>query len=160
MSKMFVMRISILLLFSILSHYISPKVDVYIQAKNLVVESKEYAELNINRENYQVSEQLVSFLSFSKFFKSTENLAVDFDTQNEIAFINKNLLYLNQKKYGKVKIFFSEQKNNVFFAEILLDKKKKMLYSDRPAFGSSLLYMFTVSDNKVVLKEVKRMHYN
>jgi len=66
------------------------------------------------------------------------------------------------KKKSKLKIFFSEQKNGVFFAELFCDAKKKQTSFDMlSSFGLSQVYMFTVnSEGNIELVDQKEISNN
>lgn len=133
----------------------------YKKALTLVLSSNEFKEYGLSDNNYQVSSEIIRFSNFDSFFKYELNKNItDEIFISEVIESKKQLLKLNRRKYGKVKIFFSEQKENVFFAEVFTDKKKNIEYKNRPLFGSSKVYMFKNTNEKVFLITTKDIHYN
>ncbi|MCY1510823.1 hypothetical protein D3C87_231110 [compost metagenome] len=132
---------------------------IYGKARDLIIKSKEYNEFSFGKKDYHISEEIVFFSVFSVFFDViNESTNV---TNDEILTINNNLKKLNKKKCGKIKIFYSEIKNNIFFSEVFPYKRKSLKYSKRPTFGSSYVYMFKISEkNEVYIVDVKKIHYN
>ena len=67
-----------------------------------------------------------------------------------------NLLSLNQKKQSKLKIFFTEEKQNIFFAELFEANDDIIKYDYRQPSTDSYMFMFEkLEDNTVKLIEVK-----
>lgn len=142
----------------LISTTVSDNIDPYKQAKDLIIYSKEYSELRNNKKDYHVSNEVLPFSIFSSLHEPFDNS--NFDIHHKTISINESLQTLNVRKSGKVKIFFSEQNNNTFFAEVFSYKKTKLHYSERPTFGARLLYTFTINNNKVTLLKVGQIHYN
>ena len=67
---------------------------------------------------------------------------------------------MNKKKCAKLKIYFTEQQDGVFFAELIKEKKRNVKYDSRTHFGVSHMYMFKNSQGKIELLEVKKINYN
>lgn len=139
----------------------SNTIDLYTKSLDEIFKTKEYKELNKNGKSFYVSEEILYYDLFSRFFekelpeKSNYNINIE-----EVVSKNEELLNLNKKNCGKVKIFFSEIKNNTFFTEVFIEKKKKLKYNDRTFFGSSYVFLFRIYDNNIVLIKIKEMHYN
>ena len=133
----------------------------YKKALSLVLSSNEFKEYGLSDKNYQVSSQIIRFSNFDSFFKDELNINTTDDIViSEVIESKKQLLKLNKRKCGKVKIFFSEQKENVFFAEVFTEKKKNIEYKNRSFFGSSKVYMLKITNEEVSLIATKDMHYN
>lgn len=133
----------------------------YKKALLLVLSSNEFKEYGLSDKNYQVSSEIIRFSNFDRFFKDELNKNITDDLViSEVFESKKQLLKLNIRKCGKIKIFFSEQKENVFFAEIFTDKKKNIEYKNRPIFGSSKVYMFKITNKEIFLITTKDIHYN
>ena len=133
----------------------------YHQALESVVDSREFKENKWRRKNCFVSSEVVSFSSFSPFFKEElgNNFEYKIDTV-EIVKRQEELLELNKKSDRKLEVFFSGEKNNLFFCEIFESKNKEASYSKKPVFGSGIVYLFSKSNEKVTLIAVKTLHYN
>jgi len=133
----------------------------YKNALSLILHSNEFKKYGLDDRNYNVSSEIVSFSNFDRFFKDELNKkTLDELIVNEVINSNIELVKLNTGKYGKVKIFFSEQKENVFFAEVFIYKKKSIRYKDRPIFGMSKVFMFKIDNDETSLVSIKEMHYN
>lgn len=133
----------------------------YKKALSLVLSYNEFKEYGLSDKNYQVSSEIIRFSNFDSFFKDELNKnIIDDIVINEVIESKKQLVKLNRRKCGKLKIFFSEQKENVFFAEVFTDKKKNIEFKNRPLFGSSKVYMFKITNDEVLLITTKDMHYN
>ena len=137
----------------------------YSEALSLIIKSNEYQSYKINYggsyENYNVSEEILPFADYAMFYDmkkySTEiNYTEEFVTRTE-----KELLKLNKRKRGNVKIFFTEENDNLFFAEVFYTMKKRALkYSEYPGFGARYFYVFKHKEGKITLLEVSQIHYN
>jgi hypothetical protein len=133
----------------------------YKKGLSLVLHSNDYKKYGLSDKNYQVSSEIIAFSNFDRFFKDelNKNIPVEI-VENEVVKLRKELLNLNLRKCGKVKVFFSEQRENIFFVEIFIDKKKNIEYKQRPIFGSSKVYMFKIRNEEISLVAVKDMYYN
>jgi hypothetical protein len=146
------------------STYINNKnedVFYYKQATQLILKSSEVKKYKLKVKNYHISSEIISFSNFNSFFK--DELKSDYfyeQSTEKLVKLDSTLLSLNIKKCGKLKMFFSEIKNNVFFAEIFVSKKDNLKYGDRSIFGSSNIYMFKIINENVHLVKVKTIHYN
>lgn len=78
---------------------------------------------------------------------------------NDYILNNDSLLELGAKKRSEIKIYFSEIKNNIFFAEVFKSPKKKIKYDQKPDFGMGLVYLFKIDGDKVTNVEVKEIAY-
>lgn len=65
--------------------------------------------------------------------------------------INKSLLDLNKKSCTRLKIYFTEQQGDIFFAELIKRSQKKDKFDDKGYFGISYMYMFKQNNQKVEL---------
>lgn len=132
----------------------------YKQALSLVLNSNEFKKYEVKDEDYNVSSEIISFSNYSNIF--SEELGVDdlLIIPSVIIKNEKELLKLNIRKCSKVKIFFSEQKNNIFFVEVFIYKKKALKYEKMPVFGTSNIYMFKIQNEITSLVAVKGMNYN
>ncbi|GIQ61432.1 hypothetical protein Flavo103_45670 [Flavobacterium collinsii] len=151
----------ILLIPSSFLNYQKNEIDNYKNAISLILHSTEYKKYGSSNKNYNVSSEVVSFSNFSRFFK--EELSKDVVNEivvNEIVKQDLDLLKLNVRRCGKVKVFFSEEKENIFFAEVFISKNKDIKYKDRPLFGMSKVYMFKIRDEETSLVAIKELHYN
>jgi len=155
----------IILSIFLFSFAIHPKLDEYKKALNIITVSKQYNSLVKKRKKYHVSNELVIYSKMAGLFQEElspltpileKQIILDSDKEN---LINKQLLKLNISNCFKVQIYFSEIKNNIFFAEII-KTKHKLKYQNRPSFGYSYIYMFKIDDSKVKLVKAKKVHYN
>lgn len=144
---------------AIVLHYFEK--STYHQALELVINSIEFKENKWRKKNCLVSSEIVSFSNFTPFFREElgNNFEYKIDTV-EIVKIQDELLELNKKSDRKLKVFFSEQKNNLFFCEIFESKNKDISYNKKPVFGSSIVYMFSKRNEKITLTAVKTLNYN
>ncbi|GGB83571.1 hypothetical protein GCM10007424_24480 [Flavobacterium suaedae] len=140
-------------------------VEKYSEALNLIIKSTEYQsykiDYNISDENYVVSEEILPFADFAivhnmeKYIKQI-NYNEEFVTRTD-----KELLRLNKRRRGNVKIFFTEESDNLFFAQVFYTTKKRSLkYSEAPSFGARYLYTFKHEKGTITLLKVNQMHYN
>lgn len=138
--------------------------DEIINYKNAlpsILNSNDFKEYGFGDKNYYISSEIISFSNFDRFFKEELNKnTVDEAIVNEVVRSEKELLKLNARRCSKIKIFFSEQKENIFFAEVFISKRKNIKYEDRPIFGTSNIYMFKINNKKTSLITIKKMHYN
>lgn len=151
----------------IVSFAIMAQIEQYKNALEIIVSSNEYKTYTSNPKNYHVSEELIVFSKMGKMFKTqlSENdiELSDYDIVNndkKKSTINKALLNLNKKKCAKLKIYFTEQQDGVFFAELIKEKKRNVEYDSRTHFGVSHMYMFKNNQGKIELLEVKKINYN
>lgn len=139
----------------------SNTIDLYEKSLEEVLKTEEYKELNKNGKSFYVSKEILYYDLFSRFFEKELSEKSNYNINSEeVVNINKELLSLNKKNCGKVKVFFSEIKNSTFFTEIFIEKKKKLKYNDRTFFGNSYVFLFRIDNNNIVLVNVKEMHYN
>lgn len=149
----------------LVSFSIYSKLDEYKKALSIITESKEYNSLVKKRKKYNISNELITYSKMAWHFKrelsslapiSEEQIILDSDKDN---LINDELSKLNVKNCSKVQIYFSEIKNDIFFAEII-KTKHKLKYHNRPHFGNSYIYMFKIDNLKVELVNSKELFYN
>lgn len=161
------MRNIIILCFLLLQFTAIAQIERYKDALDIIVKSDEYKTYTKNQKKYYVSDELIIFSKMGKMFKKqlfennvelTDYDIVINDTKNNL--INKRLLDLNQKKCSKLKIYFTEQQNEIFFAELIKEKKGKAEYDKRKHFGISHMYMFKNNQGKIELLNVKQINYN
>lgn len=135
-------------------------VEKYSEALNLIINSSEYQSYNVSDENYLVSEEVIAFAELA--INTDVEYSIEVHSLKEIvAKEEKELLKLNKRKRGNVKIFFSEERDNIFFAEVFYTTKKRSLkYSEVPSFGARYFYTFKQEKGAVKLLEVNQMHYN
>lgn len=141
--------------------YHNSEIDNYKNALSLILHTNEYKKYDLNEKDYKVSSEVLMFSNFSRYFK--EELKENFVGEivvNEIAKQNQDLLKLNVHRCGNVKIFFSEEKQNIFFAEVFVSKNKNLKYKDRPVFGMSKVFMFRTTNEEITLVSIKDLHHN
>lgn len=142
-------------------NYQDNDIQNYKNALSLIFNSIEFKDFSSVNNSYYISSEIISFSNIEIYFKDEfKNNEENVILENEIVKINEDLVKLNKHRCGKIKIFFSEEKNDVFFAEVFIHKKKNIKYKDRPIFGISKLYMFKVINEEVYLVVIKDMHYN
>lgn len=158
---------NIILCLLLVSFTILSNLNYYKNALNIIINSNEYKSLVKNKKKYNISNELVLFSKMASLFNkelsllsislSEEQVIFDSDKDN---IINDEFSLLNVKNCSKVQIYFSEIKNNIFFAEII-KTKYKVKYNNRPQFGKSYIYMFKIEDStKVKLISTKEIFYN
>lgn len=133
----------------------------YKEAVPLILSSNEFIEYKTSNNNYNVSSQILFYSNFDLFFQ--DELKRESDTVFNISEVFKNeneLLKLNERKCGKIKIFFTEIKDNIFFAEIFQYKKAHINYENSPFFRTSFLYMFRIENRKTTLVAIKKIQHN
>ena len=141
-------------------NYQNNEIDYYKNALLFILHSNENKKYSKSDKDYNVSSEIVTFSNFSRFFKEELNKkTVDDIVVNEIIKREPRLLMLNVRECGKVKIFFSEEKENIFFAEVFI-YKNNIKYEDRPIFGMSKVFMFKINNNRTSLVSIKNIHYN
>lgn len=161
------MRNIIIVCFLVLPFTITAQTQQYKDALEIIVNSNEYKSYTNNPKKYHVSEELIIFSKMGKMFKkqlSKNDVELsDYDIVNNDRkknTIDKGLLDLNKKKCAKLKIYFTEQQDGVFFAELIKEKKKNVEYDSRTHFGVSHMYMFKNNQGKIELLEVQKINYN
>ena len=131
-------------------------VEKYSEALNLIINSPEYQSYNVSDENYLVSEEVIAFAAFAinndvEIEYYLETLSIKEMVVKE----EKELLKLNKRKRGNIKIFFSEERDNIFFAEVFRsDNKRLSKYSRTSGFGARYLYKFKHKKDKIILLEI------
>lgn len=157
-------KIIIVLSVFFLSFSTTENIDIYKQALGKITASKEYSSFTKNQKKYYVSNEVISYTKMAKHFKkqleqynplTDEQIARNAYEEN---LSNDKLLTLNIKKCSKVQINFSEEKEGIFFAE-LIKSKKKVKYSN-PYFGVSYLYMFRKKGEDVELIDTIELDNN
>lgn len=135
-------------------------VEKYSEALNLIINSSEYQSYNVSDENYLVSEEVIAFAEFA--INTDVEYSLEVHSLKEIVVKKeKELLKLNKRKRGNVKIFFTEERDNIFFAEVFYTTKKRSLkYLEAPSFGARYFYTFKQKKGAVKLLEVNQTHYN
>ena len=162
----FNIMITILFISSLLSFKIdTANIEIYKKALEHITKSGEYDKLKGKCYRHYVSPEILSFNALGMFFKEELKSYVDLDDKDVVPNIvvvdkEENMLELAESKRAKLKIYFSEMQDNVFFAEILVADRKVKSYSDRPHFGKSYIYMFNVEDDIVNFVDVKEINYN
>ena len=155
----------IVLSICLVSFSIYQKLDEYKGALQIITKSKEYNNLIKKSKRYNISNELIIYSKMARHFKkelllltpiSEEQIILDIGKDN---LINNELLKLNITNCSKVQIYFSEIKNDIFFAEII-KTKHKLKYHNRPHFGNSYIYMFKIDNSKVELVNSKELLYN
>ncbi|APY06997.1 hypothetical protein BWZ20_01200 [Winogradskyella sp. J14-2] len=157
--------ISIFLLILISSLFNNERISEYEKALNVILDSEEYTSITKNKKQFHVSSEVVVFEKMGKFFiEELQNNSIYLSAENIILgekkenFNNEGLEKLNCKKRGKVQAYFSEIKNDVFFAEIV-ESKKKSSYEKKIGFGTTSIFMFKISNNELELISVKKLIY-
>jgi hypothetical protein len=119
-------------------HYRAAFKDV-ISTSEAFVKSHCYCE-----DDFVIMKEVVPFNSMSFLFTGKLNAYTQVPAPST-DFLSYADLRLGRKK-SRLKIFFSEERDGIFFAELFCDVKKKIVsYDDRPAFGLSHVYMFRVN---------------
>lgn len=137
------------------------KTDNYKRALTLIINSSEFKEFGLKSDNYHVSPEIISFSNYFQLFSDELNNYNLHDlNNNEVSAVDNDLLKLNKKGCGKIKIFFSETKEGFFFAEVFVNRKKNLKYMSRPVFGSSEVYLFKVVNEEISISKIKKFHYN
>lgn len=161
------MRNIIILCYLILPFTIMAQIEQYEEALEVIVNSDEYKAYTSNSKKYHVSDELIVFSKMGKMFKKqlSENDVElsDYDivyNDKKKNTIDKALLDLNKKKCAKLKIYFTEEQDGIFFAELIKEKKKNVKYDTRTHFGISHIYMFRSNQGKIELLEVQKINYN
>lgn len=145
----------------------SAQIEKYEDALEIIIYSNEYKEYTNNSKKYHVSDELIVFSKMGKMFKdklvyngielSDYDIIVN-DKKSNI--IDNNLLKLNKKKCAKLKIYFTEENNGIFFAELIRESKHNVKYDNKTHFGISHMYMFKESKGKVELLYIQEINYN
>ena len=136
-------------------------INYYKLAMPLIQNSNEFKEYGFNQNNYHVSSEIISFSNYSQLFTNKLDNGKLFEiNKNEVSGLNNDLLKLNKKECGKIKMYFSEIKEGFFFVEVFVSKKKNLKYKNRPVFGLSKVYLFKVLDEKISISKIKLFHYN
>jgi len=161
------MKKIIILCYLILPFTVVAQTEKYKKAIEIIVNSNEYKAYTNNPKGYQVSDELIVFSKMGKMFKkqlSENNVELsDYDIVNNDKKknkIDKGLLDLNKKKCTKLKIYFTEQQDGIFFAELIKEKKRNLEYNSRTHFGVSHIYMFKNNQGRIELVGKKSINYN
>lgn len=114
----------------------------------------------------RVSEEIINFKNLSFYFKEEifqysnlgeENFFFDSDV---VISQNEELEQLSTKMKSDNYVFFSNEKGGLFFAEIFINlNKKNIKYNERPNFGSSYAYLFSIKNGMVELVKRKELSY-
>jgi len=157
--------IFILLLILVSSPFNNEGISEYEKALNAILDSKEYSSITKNKKQFHVSSEVVVFEKMGKLFiEELKNIDVHLSIETIIIneqkenFINERLKKMNLRRRGKVQIYFSEIKNDVFFAEII-ESKQKTSYENRIQFGSTSIFMFKISNDELELISVLEIIY-
>jgi len=146
---------------------ITAQTNQYKDALEIIVNSDDYKTYTSNPKKYHISDELIVFSKMGKMFKKplSENDVelsdydiVDNDKKKNT--IEKTLLDLNKKKCAKLKIYFTEEQDGIFFAELIKEKKRNVEYDSRTHFGVSHMYMFKSNQGKIELLQVQKINYN
>lgn len=129
-------------------------IEKYSEALNLIINSSEYQSYNVNDDNYLVSEEVIAFAEFA--INTDVEYSLEVHSLKEIVVKKeKELLKLNKRKRGNVKIFFTEERDNIFFAEVFRsDKESLSKYSRTSGIGERYLYKFKHEKGAVTLLEI------
>lgn len=148
--------IPFLILFSFISLEKEDEINHYREAVYLILSSKEYQNLKPNKKFY-VSSEVSSIYGYAVTLQEEVKPYIDinqsefYDSSNYFIVNNDELMTLSNARKAKVKIYFSEINEGLFFAEVLKSSKKQIYLKDIPVFGNSYVYMFYVDDGKVKL---------
>ncbi len=152
---------SVLVCFSfVIINCFQSDVSHYKKALALIVKSEQIKEYKTKNNDFHVSPEITSFHLYAPIFEEELKIENDYSSPPHVVKLEKELLKLNEKKFGTIKIFFSEQKHDVFFAEVFISKTKKLKFKNRPVFGEAIIYMFKMESGTPSLVVVKGMHYN
>lgn len=133
----------------------------YKDAIGIILELEKSAESRI-----QVSKELISFdllaFHFQKYLlkDEIEQLNFNFYDVKDVVEENIQLESLSSKLDSNVRLFFSEEKFNYFFAELFTDDNPKTSYEERPGFNYSHIYMFKIEGNSVKLVKSSTLNYD
>ena len=139
------------------------QIGPYKDALEKITNSAEYQTHTKNRKKYHVFNEMVAFSKMGIMFQEElekYNIKVSYGEVSEKDKNKRkrrvNLLSLNQKKQSKLKIFFTEEKQNIFFAELFEANDDNIKYDYRQPSTDSYMFMFEkLEDNTVKLIEVK-----
>ena len=128
--------------------------------KNHLLNSEPFKSLDCYSINYfAIMEELVPFDEMSFVFRD-ELDSVKGQLQEKGENHNNVKLCLGKKR-GKLKFFFTEEKNGFFMIEVFCDsKKKEVSYESISSFGSSLMYLFQIKSDGVHLINSKKLLSN
>lgn len=135
----------------------------YERGLKIILESNEYCSIEKSKKRYHVSSELLIYNRLGSYFTkelkeynkplSDEEIVIEDNLRDD------DLLKLNIKKRFKVQINFSEEKEGIFFAE-LLETKRRRKY-DEIYFGVSYIYMFKRDkNNSIKLIKVTKLDNN
>lgn len=151
----------------ILPFTVTAQIEQYKDGLEIIINSNQYRAYTTNPKKYHVSDELIVFSKMGKMFKkqlaendielSDYDIVINDKKKNTI---DEALLDLNKKKCAKLKIYFTEQQNGIFFAELIRENKRDVEYDDRTHFGISHMYMFKNNQRKIELLDVQEINYN
>lgn len=151
----------------ILPLVVKAQIEQYEDAVEIIISTDQYTAYTGNPKKYHVSDELIVFSKMGKMFKnqlaendfelSDYDIVTDEKKENTI---DKSLLGLNRKKCAKLKIYFTEQRDGIFFAELIRENKRNVEYDSRTHFGTSHIYMFKNNQGSVELLSVQEINYN
>lgn len=161
------MKNIIILCYLILPYAVTAQIEQYNEALEIIINSDQFEAYTSNPKKYHVSDELIVFSKMGKMFKKqlaeNEIELSDYDiviNDKKKNIIDKALLDLNKKKCAKLKIYFTEQQDGVFFAELIRESKRDVEYDSRTHFGISHMYMFKNNQGKIELLDVQEINYN
>lgn len=124
-------------------------------------------KLNINNNRLLVKEELISFGNYAQFFQAELTNKQQFSI-NELLFdsllvarvADLSHIGANRKKNNSI-LFFSEQKKSYFFAEIFLKTNRtQFTFSERPLFGTTIVFLFKTENDDVKYIKSREIIYN
>lgn len=129
--------------------------------KEIIASSDAFRESDCYCEgDFVIMEEIVPFDKMSFMFtdKLSDYLGRSVQRERPLSYSDLDI----GKKKSKLKIFFSEQKDGVFFAELFCDAKKKLTSFDMiSSFGVSYVYMFKInSEGNIELVDQKEISSN
>jgi len=137
------------------------EIAFYKEAFHEISKDRKWIEEEIKNNGIGVSKEITNFHNYAHFFKdqipSTSISELSFDSL--VVEINHQVAKIGSERKRNV-IFFSNIKQNLFFAELFLDTTRyQRSYGKRPQFGRSYVYMFKVVDGKIITVNKQIFNY-
>lgn len=113
------------------------------------------------KKNFTIMKEVVDFESISFLFKDEIKEHSKGTIKDQVIEVSDSRIELGRKK-SKFKIYLTNVRNGIFFAQQFCDgKKSNTTYDDISLFGQSQAYMFKVMPSgQVTLVKVKRLSHN
>ncbi len=136
----------------------------YMQALRIInedVNNSELSDIMISNEDFDFNNIAFYFddLLTDKYEFTKQDFIAEAKRKNRGKNININLS--SNKSESKHHLYFSNERQNLFFGEFFPDVKYQITsYENRPSFGKSYAYLFEVKNGKVQLVAKKELAYN